>query len=125
MSDRAVKACSEYERWASEVKRLTDAICENVCPMESPAEPETHWKGAPSCFREAADLPVVENHLGEERRANLDDIAERVKSCPECSALVGLIRDRRHARKRWGAAKRAVRYAGKVALAEPESGEGA
>ena len=112
-------ACIEYERWAAEVRRLTDAIGEGECPFQASPEAETHYRGCPSCFREAADeiIPSREPDDGPNRRS-LNMIEIKVASCESCTRLVGFIRARKHARQRYGVAKRAVRLAGKRAIEE-------
>jgi len=120
LAERAIAACRDYDRWASEVSRLTEAIRETECPHEAPAEQETHFRGYPSCFKEAAQKEVPEILSRPEhglRRLTLDEIEREVKDCPACSRLVQLIRDRRHARRMFGAAKRRVRALGKRAAA--------
>ena len=109
----AAGACVEYERWASEVRRLTDAICECDCPHENAVTFEL------SCFSAEKEEYVVESSIGEERPPTLDEIGERVKDCESCTHLVALIRDRMHARQRWGVAKRKVRHAGKCLEGTP------
>lgn len=111
--DCAALACLEYDWWASEVQRTTDAISMNECPNEGHWMIETDPEPLPSCFTTAKTTPIIENHLGEERRASLDDIAESVNDCPACTQLVKDIRARRHARKRLGVAKRKIRHVAK------------
>lgn len=115
----AVNACRDYEHWAGEVKRLTQEIGKVVCP-----EQEVRY------LVEDPDWPIVngESHFEIERTVlkprymdapdprTLDEVAEAVKDCPECSRLCVLIRERKHARQRFGVAKRAVRRAGKLAI---------
>jgi hypothetical protein len=116
-SGSAVRACQEYERWASEVRRLTEAIKGIVCPIEGvPAEDGlgTHL----SHFAAACDVRVDMDGPWDEapaaRRLTLEEIEPRVADCPKCSELVDLIRARRHARKQFGVAKRRVRQVGKA-----------
>ena len=123
MSAAAIAACRDYEHWAREVVRLTSEIAALRCPNERdadfPREPE------PSCFREASEDEIGggyydryrEDEIVPGRRLTLDEIAERVADCPECSRLVVLIRERRQARRKFGAAKRAVRRVGRALLA--------
>lgn len=119
----ALRACRDYEHWAREIVRLTDAIRECLCPYESESEQDTHKPPTPSCFRDASeDRPSGYDEWGDfvsGPRPTLNEIAERVADCPECSRLVGLIRERRQARRKFGAAKRAVRRVGRAAGAEP------
>jgi hypothetical protein len=131
----AVAACREYEHWASEVRRLTDAMAELRCWAESDVEEETHWAGSESHFRTVSQerLDVYDGWTEEgctSRRRTLEEVAAHpeVAACSACSQLVELIRARRYARKRYGVAKRAVRRAGKLALAPtptaPQGAEG-
>ena len=117
--ERAVRACVVYERWASEERRLSGAIAAIQCPKETPRFDieEIVLNERLSCFRVAASevLPGCQEDNGSTRR-NLEQIAAAVADCPRCSELVELIRARRYARKQYGAAKRAVRHAGKLAL---------
>ena len=117
IEDRAANACAEYERWASEVTRLTTAIGAEECPME--VRLDTGERGDPpgSCFAEAASEeiePFTEEAPSKKR--TLDQIEIEVQGCESCLRLVGLIRTRRHARQRYGVAKRAVRVVGKAIL---------
>lgn len=114
----AVDACREYEHWAAEVRRLTDAIVASTCPKEAPEHvDEDGWDvdEVASCFEKAKREPVEIGRY-QSRPPFLSEIAERVAGCPRCSELVDLIRARRHARKQWGVAKRKVRAAGKRAI---------
>jgi len=119
--EKAVEAVREYEWWASEVARLTNAIKGEVCPEESPPEAETHWFGVGSCFSDAAQEEIVTAPADiygpeERRKLSLEEIEAEVKDCPSCTRLCELIRARRHARKRYGVAKRGVRHVGKLIL---------
>lgn len=116
----AVDACREYEHWASEIPRLTDAIGAVRCPNETWVDDEHgSWLSeGESCFHAASQVTLPAGSLPDDgdRPIRLDEIANRVADCPACSELVDLIRARRHARKRWGVAKRRVRAAGKRAI---------
>jgi hypothetical protein len=115
------RACREYERWASEVRRLTEAIGAVVCPREVPDE-DLDFIG--SHFSEACDIRTDTDNWRPDyagpRRLNLDEIEDEVADCPECSRLCALIRERKHARQRFGVAKRRVRSVGKAAHPTPE-----
>ena len=117
-ADYALAACAEYERWAAEIRRLTDAICECECPKEWDGVDTYDEESNSSCFASAKAEYVVESSIGETRPLFLHEIEERVKDCEACTQLVTLIRDRKLARQRWGVAKRKVRVAGKRELAE-------
>jgi hypothetical protein len=116
-SGAAVRACQEYERWASEVRRLTEAIGAVVCPREVPDE-DLDPMG--SHFSEASDIRTDTDNWRPDyagpRRLNLSEIEDEdaVADCPACSRLCALIRERRHARKQFGIAKRRVRSVGKA-----------
>ena len=114
-------ACARYEHWASEVARLTAEIGAVECPHEVTGGDENDgFYFEPSCFHAASteefkrpevtmfeDAPIV-------TRRTLNDIGEAVSDCPACSRLVVLIRERKHARQRYGVAKRRVRHVGKA-----------
>jgi hypothetical protein len=118
---QAGSACREYERWASEVRRLTEAIGAVVCPREVPDE-DLDLMG--SHFSEASDLRTDTDNWRPDyagpRRLNLSEIEDAVANCPACSRLCALIRERRHARKQFGIAKRRVRSVGKALTPTPE-----
>ena len=118
LTERALAACLDYEHWASEIARLSDAIAATRCPNESEPEAETNWPGSPSCFHGASQGSIGGDGCDYARRFTLEEIAERVADCAECSRLVVLIRGRRHARKMLGAAKRKVRRIGRRAMQE-------
>jgi len=119
----AERACGEYEHWASEVRRLTDAIGAVQCPREIP---DDDWNARTSHFAEAADVRIVSGaipgHDMIERRLTLDEIEQRVGDCWHCRDLVTLIRARRYARKQFGIAKRRVRTVGKRVVREQRTG---
>ena len=119
-SHYALSACAEYEHWASEIRRLTDEIAETVCPKEWDGVDSYDEEPRDSCFAEAKSVEVVESSIGETRPPLLHEIEERVNDCVECTQLVALIRERKHARQRWGVAKRKVRHAGKLAAREDD-----
>lgn len=115
---RAIAACRAYDYWAREIARLTSEIGRIACPREQ-------W----DLYADEHAPPSVESHFRASRRAvgarlpDLSQIAKRVADCPECSRLCVLIAERRAARKKWGAAKRAVRYAGRNPSTEGEGDE--
>lgn len=124
LADAAVRACGEYETWAVAIPRLRTKIGDCRCPHE------VRWRGedepppeeVPSCFARAAseDIPVPYSPYEEPpqfRRRSLDEIAAKVADCPGCTELVRLIRARKHARQRFGVAKREVRRIGKLIAA--------
>lgn len=119
----ALDACAEYEHWASEVGRLTNDIRDCICPKENVEDPTGEFGSPfgtePSCFQRAKNDPANVTGSVESGPAqpNLFAIAKLVAGCPSCSKLCDLISARRHARNRFGIAKRKVRHAGK--LAEP------
>lgn len=112
---RAVAACRDYELWASEVRRLTVAIGEVECPNEAKEPPQGgEWFFDPeSHFAIARREPV-----GPEDVPSLDEVERRVQDCEACVRLCRLIRERQHARQRFGVAKRAVRHVGKLVAME-------
>ena len=116
--DYAVAACASYQHWASEVRRLTDAITDCECPLDTIATFESEEDARCSCFTEAKTefVPAGSQPDDGDRPKTLDEIGEEVKDCESCTQLVTLIRERKHARQRWGVAKRKVRAAGKRAL---------
>ena len=125
---KAANACRDYEYWASEVARLTEAISDEECPHENYGDESDGYYEAPSCFHVAAK----ETFYGHQeypdeppptRRRTLDGIGKEVADCESCSRLVGFIRDRKEAKKRLGVAKRQVRVVGKRILkGGPENG---
>lgn len=120
---KALSACVEYEHWASEVARLTLEIGACECPNESVAEDETHWSGSQSCFTEAKEDRANWTPGGPEHSPGpptLATLAKIVANCPACSRLCELIAARKHARQRFGVAKRRIRAVGRRARA-PES----
>ena len=124
----AEEACAEYERWAAEVSRLTGAISETRCPEEPTLDGDglANDDGGKSCFTKAkSETTDADNFLPGhgDRRLNLDEIEEEVEGCESCSGLVGLIRERKHARQRFGVAKRRVRMVGKAVLANGKEGK--
>lgn len=56
----AGEACAEYERWAAEVSRLTDAIAGEECPEQEEGREDNGWRGHPSCFYDAAHEVIQE-----------------------------------------------------------------
>lgn len=96
----ALTACLEYDRWASEVARLTEEIREATCPKGT---------GGYSCFQVARTDPA--NPVG----PSLATLAMLVADCPSCSRLCELIAARKHARQRFGVAKRRIRSVARVA----------
>jgi len=125
----AGNACAEYERWASEVKRITVALSKHFCPEENPREDELGnvFANGTSCFQKAK-TELCQGDFGEARYPNepitLDQIEATVSDCPSCIILVGFIRDRKKARKQYGIAKRRVRSVGKkIAAALKAIGE--
>lgn len=116
-ADRAVAACVDYDRWATEIRVLTEAIGECTCPAED--QPFTHVAGddgatfrAPtSCFRRASAVRLPGGPMPDDapRRLYLHEVAARVKDCAACTRLCELIEARRHARRQWGVAKRRIR----------------
>jgi hypothetical protein len=125
---RAADACRDYEHWASEITRLTAEIVAVECPEER--EPDIDEAGAlveavDSCFRRAREDSANWTPGGPEdppHPPTLATIAKAVASCPECSRLCVLIAERKHARQRFGVAKRAVRSVGKRAGREVAGG---
>jgi hypothetical protein len=115
----AMRACQEYHFWACETARLTEEIGKVVCPNEAETELDTHFAGSPSCFHEAA-RETIWHAPDDPRRRTLREVREMVKDCTECVRLCDLIRDRRHARQRFGVAKRRVRSVGKAPTPTPE-----
>ena len=115
----AEQACAEYERWAAEVARLTQAIAETRCPREPTLDALTGLQnddGSDSCFSKAKiETTDADNWIPghANRPLNLDEIEEEVEDCESCTRLVGFIRERKHARQRFGVAKRQVRVVGK------------
>lgn len=111
----ATEACVEYERWASEVGRLTRELGAISCPNEGPQEDDGFaWRK--SCFQEARDDRANWKPEGAENPPHppsLAEIAKLVADCPECSKLCRLIAERKHARQRFGVAKRLVRAVGR------------
>lgn len=128
--ESAMRACSDYQHWASEVRRLTDAIAALRCPDERDYEDETGAPHIPSCFAVEREVIVSTGGAYPEPRGprTLAEVAVAVKDCPECSRLCQLIADRKAARQKWGAAKRHVRSVGKALLSrtpatpDPETG---
>jgi hypothetical protein len=112
MSAAAIAACRDYEHWAREIPRLTTAIGACRCPHERDAD--FGIAEVPSCFQQAREDAREEMYP---EWPTLNDLAALVTDCTECSRLVELIRERRQARRRFGAAKRAVRRAGRALLA--------
>lgn len=118
----AVEACCEYETWAAAVQRLTQQIRECGCSKadaawaEALAKDEFPADGPRSCFSVAKETAVPRRQPDDDTRPKLNEIGPMVADCPECSRLVTLIRARKHARQRFGVAKRAIRAAGKAAL---------
>lgn len=122
----ALNACADYEGWAAEVRRLTEEIGNLVCPRQAPGHenlgvPAFMAASGESCF-EAAKKDLVNWREGlcpedPRRPPLLADLAKVVADCPECSRLCELIAARKHARQRFGVAKRAVRHVGKRVLA--------
>ena len=119
----AEEACAEYERWAMEVALLTCGISETRCPKEPTLDEETGLQnddGGKSCFTKArTEISDADNFLPGhgDRPLNLDEIEDEVEGCESCSGLVGLIRERKLARQRFGVAKRGIRMIGKRVLA--------
>jgi len=116
----ALEACRAYDHWASEIRRLTAAIGDCLCPKESDESQGEEWASGgyakyASCFRRAAEetFPGHQPDDGPTRR-DLDAIAKAVADCPACSLLCTLIRDRKHARQQWGVAKRKIRVIGRT-----------
>ena len=121
--EHAIEACREYEHWASEVGRLTGEIRECGCPLETPPQ----WPSAPatdSCFSKASEKECPGRQPDDgPQRLNLDGIQKEVESCESCVHLCNLIRQRKHARQRYGVAKRRVRSVGKKLLASAGGGK--
>jgi len=117
---RALDACVRYATIATEIDRLTHEITFSECPNESPSEPETHWWGNPSCFEAAkeVDVPQTYEDMPHSRKRTLDEIEVEVADCESCTRLVGLIRKRRHEKRRLGAAKRWIRKIGTTMLSQ-------
>lgn len=118
---RAAAACAEYDHWASEIVRLTAEIGTCDCPPGAAWSDEGPGTGEDSCFRKAS-LEEFPGELPDEgaRRRDLAAIARAVADCATCSRLCLLIAARKHARQRFGVAKRKVRQIGR--LATPPSG---
>ena len=117
-------ACIEYERWAAEMARLTAAIGNESCPIGLTKVIELDMVSG-SCFERATrERTDADNWIPGHgnRPLNLDEIEEEVESCESCTRLVHAIRARKHARQRFGVAKRLVRLAGKQ-LRAAEGGE--
>lgn len=119
----ALRACRDYEHWASEVKRLTAEIGSIACPKQEVDQPEgmdgplVMFTEGDSCFQEAKEIRVtVSGDDWEERPLRLEEIARRVSDCSACSRLCVLIAERR-ARQQFGVAKRRVRSVGKKLIA--------
>ena len=111
---KAEQACAEYERWAAECTRLTNAIAVEECPEQEEGDESNGWCGHPSCFSRAATEQIQEATEEEpSMRRNLSQIEREVAHCESCANLVALIRERKHARQRFGVAKRQVRVVGK------------
>lgn len=117
---RAVKACRDYDHWAREVDRLTEAIGDVVCPRtQGPTDDignPIHGERA-SCFERERYKNVHASDGEPLRRLYLSEVAAKVRDCPECSRLCALIAERKEARKRLGVAKRAIRATAR--LVEP------
>lgn len=106
----AEEACADYEFWAAGIVRLTRAIADEVCPDKSVMAIRE------SCFTEARQQ-LCGADFGDRgdpnRPATLAEIEETVKDCESCVRLIGFIRERKHARQRFGVAKRQIRVVGK------------
>lgn len=89
-------------------------------------DPDGGWSGPEgenvSCFtaasKEKTDADAWLPGYSHLRPPNLDEIEGEVMDCPACSRLCQLIRERKHARQRWGVAKRAVRHVARKARGE-------
>lgn len=117
---RALAACNDYDRWKREVDRLTKEIKANECPR---VEDGTVVEGDDgltfttheSCFHRLSNHTT--GRFDEARRLYLTEIAAHpeIKACPACSRLCEAIAERTQARRKWGAAKRAIRRVARLA----------
>lgn len=124
LANQALDACLQYDHWKREIDRLTKEIKGCVCPREEPPkpfEPDPDWRQEPSHYSDAKERLEAEREALRpdgpypSEKVYLEDIEAEVSDCPACSRLCRLIRDRKHARQRWGVAKRAVRHAARKA----------
>lgn len=121
---RALEVCVQYDHWAREIARLTREIRDVECPRETDAGDVLAGEAEDvrySHFREACGERVVVYagyEIDDVRPLRLEEVAERVRDCDECSRLARLVYERKVARRQWAATKRQIRAVAKRATRE-------
>lgn len=117
----ALEACLKYDGWKREIERLTEEIATCFCPEQEvhfDEVTEVEYATGASHFASSKKRLEAERdrrHDASTETVDLEDIEAEVADCPACSRLCRLIRERKHARQRWGVAKRAVRHVARKA----------
>lgn len=110
VKDAGVQACVEYDRCASEIRRLGREIGEALdgCARAQEDGGKNHLAEA---YAEIDDGPEDVRFLDEQEQLEI------LSACPACLRAHQLIQERRALRRRWGVVKRRLRTVAKRALA--------
>lgn len=115
---RALAACRELAAATGEVKRISKVIGDNLsaCPMmKDPIE--FNERGPATHLSQAYASENVENDSGygmHKEWMEPSDALEIISACPHCLAAHNAIQERKVARRRLGAARRAVTMIGRA-----------
>ena len=114
IEDKALSICREYDELMSKVSKLTNGSKDSLmaCPRSNDPNAKTTVKRLPyTHLSEAFEIQYDEDNegaiLSEKRKAEI------LKDCPACSKAYVLVKERKAAKKRLGAVKRAIRLIGR------------
>ena len=118
MSDTANKAlvlCREYDCLMQKVKRLTGSIgdCLAACPRSEDNEGKSTKKGLPFTHLSEAFEMTYSDGDDDVVYPSEEDKVEILSVCPHCAAAYEHVKERKAAKKRLGAVKRAIRLIGR------------
>jgi hypothetical protein len=119
----AEEVCIEYHLAAAEIQRISAVIKAQVCQRDRDFEatrdsrPSNYIDQKPPCLTEYFTLPRLEDDHG---NLHLDD-GDFEGFCEYCQIAYDAVQERKRARPRLGAAKRAVGAVGKRLNAEKEA----
>lgn len=124
---KALRACADYARLNAEIRRLSNALSENLskCPGQhgyllSNNAAEWAKQEADCTHLKAAYTPEVESSAYEQWTVYMTEaeIREYLAVCPHCLAAHDAIQARKAARRSLGAAKRYITMLGRAANRE-------
>lgn len=116
VADKALSLCQEYDSLLSKVSRLTTNIGNKLaaCPRSKDNEGKSTKKGLPFTHLSEAFEMTYSDEDDDVVYPSEEQKSEILSTCPNCAAAYEHVKERKEAKKRLGAVKRAIRLIGRT-----------